>query len=72
MVTVFNSDADGSSGLGLSAGTDPAYVETQHGRVIEVDGVRGRYVRLYSDGNTNDPMNQYTEVMVYGRPVAAE
>ena len=70
VVTVFNSDHDGSSGLGLSAGTDPAYVETNHGRVMMVDGVRGRYVRLYSNGNTNDPLNHYVEVMVYGKPVA--
>ena len=69
VVTVWNADSDGSSGLGLPAGTDPAYVETNHGRVMMVDGVKGRYVRLYSNGNTNDPLNHYVEVMVYGRPV---
>lgn len=72
VVTVFNSDHDGSSGLGLPAGTDPAYVETNHGRVMMVDGVRGRFVRLYSNGNTNDPLNHYVEVMVYGKPVGGD
>jgi hypothetical protein len=65
--TVFNNDHDNSSGLGV--GKDYEYIETYEGRLIPVAGVEGRYVRLYSNGNTSDDMNHYTEVEVYGTPV---
>jgi hypothetical protein len=65
--TVFNNDNDNSSGLG--AGTDMNYVETAEGKLIDARGVQGRYVRLYSRGNTNNDLNHYTEVEVYGKPV---
>ncbi len=64
--TLFNNDVDNSSGLG--AGTDPAYVETFEGRLIDAKDTRARYVRLYSAGNTTDELNHYVEVEVYGRP----
>ena len=64
-VTVFNNDHDRSSGLG--AGKDLEYIETYEGRPFAVSGVKGRYVRLYSKGNTSNEMNHYTEVEVYGR-----
>ncbi|MFW6189510.1 MAG: hypothetical protein ACOC7T_03670 [Planctomycetota bacterium] len=67
VATVFNNDHDNSSGLG--AGRDKAYVETHEGRLIDCGGVRGRYVRLYSGGNSSDDMNHCTEVAVYGKPV---
>jgi hypothetical protein len=35
------------------------------------DGVQGRFVRLYSAGNTSDDANHYIEVEVYGKPVEA-
>ena len=44
-------------------------IETYDGRPIAVKGVKGRYVRLYSNGNTSDELNHYTEVEVYGKPV---
>lgn len=31
-------------------------------------GVRGRYVRLWSNGSTAGPLNRYIEVGVWGRP----
>jgi hypothetical protein len=65
--TVFNNDHDNSSGLG--AGKDMNYVETAEGKLIDAKGVQGRYVRLYSKGNTNNDLNHYTEVEVYGKPV---
>ena len=65
--TVFNNDHDNSSGLG--AGKDMNYVETAEGKLIDTKGVQGRYVRLYSKGNTNNDLNHYTEVEVYGKPV---
>jgi len=63
---VFNNDHDNSSGLGV--GQDKEYIETNEGRLIDAKGVKGRYVRLYSNGNTSNDMNHYIEVEVYGRP----
>ena len=31
-------------------------------------GVKGRYVRLYSKGNTTDKLNHYIEIEVWGKP----
>lgn len=65
--TIFNNDADNSNGLG--AGKDPAYIETNQGRLMPVkEPVQGRYVRLYSNGNSSNPSNHYIEVEVYGKP----
>lgn len=64
--TVFNNDYDNSSGFGT--GHDPAYIETYEGRLMPVDGLVARYVRLYSRGNTSDGMNHYVEVEVFGQP----
>ena len=65
VTTVYNNDHDNSSGLG--PGKDMAYVETNEGRLIPVSGVLGRYVRLYTNGNTSNRMNHYVEVEVYGK-----
>ena len=67
VTTVYNNDDTNADGLGK--GTDYAYVETYRGRVIDGRGVAARYVRLYSNGNTSDELNHYTEVEVYGKPV---
>jgi hypothetical protein len=67
VTTLFNNDDTNSDGLGK--GADYAYVETYKGRVIDAKGVTARYVRLYSNGNTSDELNHYTEVEVYGKPV---
>ncbi len=67
--TIFNSDHDNSTGLG--AGEDLHYVETSEGRLVDAKGVQARYVRLYSNGNTNNDLNHYIEVEVYGKLVAA-
>lgn len=64
--TLFNNDHDNSSGLGV--GKDFEFIETYEGRVIAVDGVEARYVRLYSNGSTSDELNHYTEVEVHGLP----
>ncbi|MDD4347632.1 MAG: hypothetical protein PHF70_00895 [Opitutales bacterium] len=66
VVTVFNNDHDNSAGMGV--GKDLAYIESHEGRAIEVKGVKGQYVRLYSNGNTSDGMNHYIEVEVFGTP----
>ncbi|MEI6464347.1 MAG: discoidin domain-containing protein [Verrucomicrobiota bacterium] len=64
VTTLFNTDDDNSSKLGK--GSDKSYVETNNGRVVEGKGAVGRYVRLYSNGNTSDELNHYCEVEVFG------
>jgi len=64
--TVFNNDDDNSSGLGI--GKDKNYVETSEGKLIDAKGVRARYVRLYSNGNSSNDLNHYIEVEVFGKP----
>lgn len=66
VTTLFNSDHDDT--LKMGAGQDPAYIETNHGRVIDGKGTKARYIRLYSNGNTSNEMNHYCEVAVYGVP----
>jgi len=66
VTTVFNNDHDNTSGLGI--GKDKEYIETNDGRLIDPKGVKARYVRLYSNGNTSNDMNHYVEVEVYGTP----
>ena len=63
--TVFNNDHDNSSGMG--EGTDSAWLETNFGHPVPVKGVRGRYVRLHSNGSNLDECNRWIEVEVYGR-----
>ncbi|HEV2696106.1 MAG TPA: discoidin domain-containing protein [Verrucomicrobiae bacterium] len=53
-----------------SAGKDLAYIETYEGKLIDAKGVKGRYVRLSSKGNTTNKMNHYIEVEVFGKPSA--
>jgi len=65
--TVFNNDHDNTSGLGL--GKDKEYIEVAEGRLFDPKGVKGRYVRLYSNGNTTNDLNHYVEVEVYGTPL---
>ncbi len=65
ITTIYNADHDNSSGMGK--GTDKAYVETNKGRVIDGKGAKGRYVRLYSNGNSSNEMNHYIEVEVWGK-----
>jgi hypothetical protein len=65
--TVFNNDIDNTAGRGV--GKDMSYIETAEGKLIDAKGVQGRYVRLYSRGNTANEMNHYIEVEVYGTPV---
>jgi hypothetical protein len=66
VTTVFNNDHDNSSGLGI--GKDKEYIEVAEGRLIDPKGVKGRHVRLYSDGNTSNDLNHYVEVEIYGTP----
>ena len=64
VTTLFNNDTDGSAGLGK--GTDRRYIETIEGKLLAANGIRARYIRLYSNGNTEDDGNQCAEVEVFG------
>jgi hypothetical protein len=66
VTTLFNNDHDNTSGLGI--GKDKEYIETNEGRLIDPKGIKARYVRLFSYGNTSNDMNIYVEVEVYGIP----
>jgi hypothetical protein len=67
VTTIFNNDHDNTAGQGV--GKDMSYVETAEGKLMDARGVQGRYVRLFSRGNTANELNHYTEVEVYGKPV---
>jgi len=66
VTTVFNNDHDNSSKM--TAGKDKEYIEVAEGKLFDPKGAKGRYVRLYSKGNTTNDLNHYVEVEVYGLP----
>ncbi|RPH99158.1 MAG: discoidin domain-containing protein [Calditrichaeota bacterium] len=64
---VYNNDIDNS--LGKGKGTDFHYVETNEGRLVDCKGIKARYIRSYSSGNTSNDLNHWIELEVYGKPV---
>lgn len=64
--TLFNNDQDNSSMV--EVGADREYFESHEGKLIDAKGVKARYVRCYSRGNTDHALNCYTELEVYGLP----
>jgi len=64
--TLFNNDQENSAGLGI--GADRQYFESNQGKIIDAQGVRARFIRLYSNGNSDSRLNEYTEVEIYARP----
>jgi len=70
VTTVFNNDYDNSAGLGV--GENWERIETNEGHLIDSKGVKGRYVRCYSNGNTTNDLNHYIEVEVYGKPAPCQ
>lgn len=65
--TIYNNDYDNSTKLGV--GENKEYADTFEGRIFDAKGLKGRYVRLYSNGNTTDECNHYIEVQVFGKPL---
>jgi len=68
--TVYNNDY--ANALGFGAGKDLEYIDDYRGKPIAVKDakgspVRGRYLRLHSNGNTSNDQNHYVEVEVYGK-----
>jgi hypothetical protein len=64
VTTVYNNDYDNSAKLGRAS--DNPYVESRYGLIVDGKGTTGRYVRLYSNGNSSNEMNHYIEVEVFG------
>lgn len=64
VTTVYNNDYDNSAKMGV--GKDNPYIESNYGLLVNAKGVSGRYVRLYSNGNTTNELNHYVEVEVFG------
>jgi len=64
--TVFNNDHDNSAGLGLGEAWE--FFETNEGQLVDCKGIKARYVREYSNGNTADDLNRYSEIEVYALP----
>jgi hypothetical protein len=65
VTTAFNTDYLNIHKLG--AGKDMHYIETNRGKLVALNGVTARYVRLYSAGNTTNNGNHYVEVEVFGK-----
>ena len=68
VTTIYNADA--ANDFGFGAGKDPAYIETRYGKLMDGKSAKGRYVRLYSNGNTTNKQNHYIEVEVFGKPAS--
>ena len=67
LTTLFNNDIDNS--LGLGTGTDMHYVEKAEGRLVNAKGIKARFIRLYSQGNSQNDYSHYIEVEAWGRPI---
>jgi hypothetical protein len=68
--TIYNNDFSNAHGLGR--GKQLEYIDDNRGRLIDArsakgEPAKGRYVRLYSNGNTSNDLNHYVEVEVYGK-----
>jgi hypothetical protein len=37
--------------------------------LVDGKGAKGRFIRLFSNGNTSNEMNHYIEVEVFGKPL---
>jgi hypothetical protein len=71
VTTLFNNDQKNSAGLGV--GTDREYFDnplTGAGKLIDAKGIKARYVRCYSHGNSENALNTYIEVEAFGLPAS--
>ena len=66
--TVFNTDSDNS--LGFGSGQHRRFASSRFGKLIPVNGLNGRYVRIWGNGGARRTMNVFVEIEVYGLPVA--
>jgi Na+-transporting NADH:ubiquinone oxidoreductase subunit NqrC len=77
--TVFNNDRDNSAELGAGKDADipesfeGMFVDAQKKTLMGLEPAVGRYVRIYSGGNSADEnTNRYTEVEIYGKPASED
>ena len=70
VTSFYNNDFDNSSGLGQ--GEDKEYIDISDGRLFELKGKSGRYVRFLSRGNTANDFNNYVEIEVWGKKANGE
>ena len=70
VTTVFNNDDDNT--LGFGEGEDSEFFTSYKGKLVEVDGIEARYVRLWSNGSNWNRRNHWIEVEVHAKPVEAE
>jgi hypothetical protein len=68
--TVFNCDKDNT--LGLGKGNDMPFGTSKFGKLIHVDALPARFVRVYGRGERNSPMSKFVEIEVHGLPVPHE
>ncbi len=66
--TIYSNDQDNSARMGI--GKSRPYIETNLGKLIDGGGAKGRYFRLYSQGNTANDLNHYVEVEIFGKPAS--
>lgn len=66
--TIYTNDQDNSARMGI--GKSRPYIETNLGKLIDGKGAKGRYFRLYSQGNTANDLNHYVEVEIFGKPAS--
>ncbi len=66
VTTIYNADANND--LASAPARTGLILKRYQGKLIDAKGVKGRYVRLYSKGNTTNKLNHYIEVEVLGKP----
>ena len=64
---LFNNDHDGSLGKGHGKGANTQYLENYQGKLVDARGIKARYVRFWSNGNSHDASNYWTEINIFGR-----
>ena len=65
VTTLYNNDDKNTCGQG--AGQDRPYIESFKGKQVAGHGTKARYVRCWSNGNSDNASNEYIEVEVWGR-----
>jgi hypothetical protein len=71
VTTLFHNDHDKSADPEVGKDyekRDKEYIDKVEGKLVDAKGLKARYVRLYSQGNSTDDTNTYIEVEVYGEP----
>lgn len=65
VTTIYNNDFDNSAGKGK--GEDKEFIGSHKGRLIDAKGVKGRYLRVYGNGNTDNNFTHFVEVEIWGK-----